>query len=181
MKSKILLHSCCAPCSSSVIECLTPDYDITIIYYNPNIEPEEEYLKRKEEQIKLLKKLFIPYIEATYDNEEFKNITKEYDKEKEGGHRCKICYELRLEKVAVVAKKNNFEYFGTTLTVSPYKNSEIINKIGLQLAKKNNIKYLTTDFKKNDGYKRSIELAKEYNLYRQNYCGCLYNSEENEK
>jgi len=181
MKSKILLHSCCAPCSSSVIESLIADYNITVIYYNPNIEPEKEYLKRKKDQIRLLKILCIPYIEARYDNEEFKKVTKEYDKEKEGGYRCGICYKLRLEKVAMVAKQNNFEYFGTTLTLSPYKNSEIINKIGLQLAKNYNIKYLTSDFKKNDGYKRSIELSKEYNLYRQNYCGCLYNSEENKK
>jgi len=172
--NKILLHSCCAPCSAGVIEELKKDYNITIIYYNPNIEPEEEYLKRKENQLKLLNILNIPYIDIDYLNNDFKNIIKGYEEEKENGYRCQLCYKLRLDKVASVALDNEFNYFGTTLSVSPHKNSEIINKIGLKLSDK----YLVSDFKKDNGYLKSIELAKKYNLYRQNYCGCNYSKGE---
>lgn len=175
---KLLLHSCCAPCSSRCIEYLTNYFDITVLYYNPNISPEEEYEKRKNEQIRFLKeykskhKLDILDIEYNYDD--FLNIAKGLEDAPEGGDRCFKCYNLRLEKTAMVAKENNFDYFGTTLTVSPYKNSQILNQIGEELEKKYNIKYLYSDFKKNNGYKRSIELSKEYNLYRQNYCGCIF-------
>jgi len=180
MKNKLLLHSCCAPCSSSVIEQLNNDYDIKVIFYNPNIEPEEEYLKRKEEQLRLLEILKISYIDIEYSNEDFRNIINGYEKEKENGYRCTLCYKLRLEKVVEIALKDRFDYFGTTLSVSPHKNSEIINEIGMQLEKTYNVKYLQSDFKKNDGYKRSVELAKEYDLYRQNYCGCINKEKENE-
>ena len=172
--NKLLLHSCCGPCSTSVIERLKPYFDITILYYNPNIEPVEEYIKRKAEQIKLLKTLNIKYYEIDYLNEEFKSKITGYESEPENGFRCHLCYELRLEKTAMIAKKEEFDYFGTTLTVSPYKNSKIINEIGMNLAKKYDIKYLISDFKKEEGYKRSIELSKKYNLYRQDYCGCLF-------
>lgn len=180
--NKLLLHSCCGPCSTSVIERLKPFFDITIIYYNPNIEPINEYIKRKNEQIRLLKQLNIKYYEIDYLNEEFKNKIVGYEKEPENGARCYLCYKLRLEKTAQIAFSNNFDYFGTTLTVSPYKNSEIINQIGLSIAKKYNVQFLISDFKKENGYKRSIELSNEFNLYRQEYCGCLYSrkSDNNE-
>ena len=168
MKPKLLLHSCCGPCSSYVITSLMDSFDITLFFYNPNIEPYEEYEKRKENQIKLCNTLNIKIIDSDYDNETFKNIGLSNELEK--GKRCEECFRLRLNKTASKAK----EYFGTTLTVSPHKNSELINEIGLELEKKYNVKFLLRDFKKNDGYKKSIELANMHNLYRQNYCGCLY-------
>ena len=172
--NKILLHSCCGPCSSSVIERLRDYFDITVLYYNPNIEPKEEYEKRKSEQLRLLNELGIKFMDIDYLNEEYHKVVKGYENEPENGLRCPICFELRLDKTASLAKENNFDYFGTTLTVSPHKNSKIINEIGLKLQDKYNIKYLLSDFKKEDGYKRSIELSKKYDLYRQDYCGCLY-------
>ena len=176
---RLLLHSCCAPCSSACLEKLTPYFDITILYYNPNIEPYEEYLKRKKEQIRLLSELNIKHMDIDYLNEEYRNKVVGYEKEPENGARCHICYRLRLEKTAKLAKENNFDYFATTLTVSPYKNAKVINEIGLNLQNKYNIKYLLSDFKKEDGYKRSIELSKRYELYRQDYCGCLFSKERN--
>ena len=181
-KKTILLHSCCGPCSSAVIERLREYFDITVLYYNPNIEPNDEYIHRKNVQIELLNELGIPYIDTPYDNDYFHEITKGLESEPEGGARCHVCYGFRLRYTANVAKENNFDYFCTTLTVSPYKNSEVINKIGDSIGKELNIKYLLSDFKKRDGYKRSIELSKKYNLYRQEYCGCLYaKDDENEK
>jgi len=180
---KLLLHSCCAPCSSHVISLLTNYFDITILYYNPNISPIEEYQKRKEEQIKLIKSIptinKINIINCDYDNEIYNEKIKGFENCPERGARCQICYKLRLEKAAIIAKKERhekerYDYFCTTLSVSPYKNSIIINQIGEQLSNKYNIKWLYSDFKKNDGYKKSIELSKKYNLYRQNYCGCIY-------
>lgn len=177
--NKLLLHSCCAPCSTAVIERLKDYFDITVLYYNPNIEPYEEYLKRKKEQIRLLSELNIKHMDIDYLNEEYRNKVVGYEKEPENGARCYICYRLRLEKTAKLAKENNFDYFATTLTVSPYKNAKVINEIGLNLQNKYNIKYLLSDFKKEDGYKRSIELSKKYELYRQDYCGCLFSKERN--
>ncbi len=176
-KPKLLLHSCCGPCSSYVITYLKDYFDITILYYNPNIEPKEEYIKRKNEQIKLIDELKydnLHIMDIDYDNNSFKDVVVGHENDKEGGERCHICYRLRLDKVAKIAKENIFDYFCTTLTVSPYKNSYIINEIGYDLEKKYNIKWLVSDFKKKDGYKKSIMLSKEYNLYRQNYCGCLF-------
>lgn len=174
----LLLHSCCAPCSSYVITRLMDYFNITIIYYNPNIEPFEEYAKRKEEQKKLLKLLKsknkLDLVDCDYDNDKFHEIATNLEQEKEGGKRCFKCYELRLEYTAKYAKENNFDYFGTTLSVSPFKNSKKLNEIGLELQDQYNIKYLVSDFKKKDGYKQSIELSKKYDLYRQNYCGCIY-------
>lgn len=177
-RKKILLHSCCGPCSTAVLEKLNDYFDITVLYYNPNIEPRDEYIKRKCVQMELLNKLNIKYMEINYLNEEYHDKVIGYEKEPENGLRCHICYKLRLEKTAYLASINNYDYFGTTLTVSPYKNSKIINQIGLELESKYNIKFLLSDFKKENGYKRSIELSKEYNLYRQNYCGCLYSKGE---
>ena len=179
---RILLHSCCAPCSSHVITFLTQYFDITILYYNPNISPKEEYLKRKEEQIRLINNIEhtnkIDIIDCDYDNNIYKEKIKGYEKCPERGARCTICFKLRLEKTAKIAKENNFEYFCSTLSVSPYKNAKLINQIGEELANKYKIKWLYSDFKKADGYKKSIELSKKYNLYRQDYCGCIYSKRD---
>ncbi|HAB66009.1 MAG TPA: hypothetical protein DCE23_01445 [Firmicutes bacterium] len=181
----ILLHSCCAPCSSHVIDTLTPYFNITILYYNPNIEPYEEYLHRKEEEIRFINSYpninKLDIIDCDYDNKEFHEISKGLEQVKEGGARCLKCYNLRMEYTASKAKELNYDYFATTLTVSPLKNSTILNKIGERLSTKYNIKYLYSDFKKKNGYLHSIQLAKEYNLYRQDYCGCIYSKLEREK
>lgn len=175
---KILLHSCCAPCSSHVITYLAPYFNITVLYYNPNIYPKEEYEKRKQEQIKLINELNTPnkldYLDCDYDNDVYEELIKGYENCPERGARCPICFKLRLEKAAKLAKEHNYDYFCTTLTVSPYKNATQINEIGASLSDKYQIKWLYSDFKKEDGYKKSIELSKKYNLYRQNYCGCIY-------
>lgn len=180
---KLLLHSCCAPCSSACIERLSNFFDITIIYYNPNIEPYEEYLKRKEEEIRFISEFKTPnkldLLDCDYDNLKYHEIIKGLENEPEGGARCHKCYRLRLEYTARKAKELNYDFFGTTLTVSPYKNSQVLNKIGEELSNIYDIKYLYSDFKKKNGYKRSIELSKDYNLYRQNYCGCIYSKRNN--
>lgn len=180
-KPRILLHSCCAPCSTAVIERLKDNYEIVILYYNPNIYPEEEYLKRKNEEIKYInhlnetdKDIKISMLDADYESEKFYEATKGYENEREGGARCAICFKLRLEKTAKLAKENGFDLFGTTLTVSPHKNAELINSIGLAIEKKTGVKFLVSNFKKQDGYKLSIELSKQNNIYRQNYCGCEF-------
>ena len=181
-RPKLLLHSCCGPCSSYVITYLKDAFDITILYYNPNIEPKSEYEKRKKEQLKLIAKLNIPsldFLDSEYENEVYHEKVIGHESDREGGERCHICYELRLNKCAKLASALGYDYFGTTLTVSPYKNANVLNNIGENLAQRYQVKWLYSDFKKNDGYKKSILLSKEYNLYRQNYCGCLY-SKRNE-
>ncbi|MCY6484959.1 epoxyqueuosine reductase QueH [Clostridium aestuarii] len=174
----LFLHSCCAPCSSYVLEYLTEFFNITVFYYNPNIHPEYEYRKRVEEQKEFIKNFpavkKIDFIEGDYIPEEFFNLTKGLEKEKEGGIRCFKCYEFRLKETAKQAKKLGFDYFTTTLSISPHKNAEKLNKIGERISEKFEVKFLNSDFKKRNGYKRSIELSSEYNLYRQNYCGCIY-------
>ena len=180
----LLLHSCCAPCSSYVLSYLTKYFKITVLYYNPNISPKEEYEKRKEEQIRLINEMPfvnpVTIIDCDYDNDKFEEIVKGLEEEKEGGCRCHKCYRLRLEKTATLAKQNHFDYFGTTLTVSPYKNSQKLNEIGAELESIYQVPYLYSDFKKKKGYKKSIELSRIYNLYRQNYCGCVYSKQKNE-
>ena len=174
-KPKLLLHSCCAPCSSYVITYLYDYFDITILYYNPNIYPYEEYKKRKDEQIRLISNFKgVKIIDCDYDNDIYNEVIKGLENEPERGNRCTKCFYLRLDKTGEIAKKNNFEYFGTTLTVSPYKNAKLLNEIGEDISKKYDIKWLYSDFKKDDGYKKSIELSKKYDLYRQDYCGCIY-------
>lgn len=173
-KPKLLLHCCCAVCSSACLERLKDYFDITLLFYNPNIES-EEYFKRKEELIKLVRltgwgKIY----DLNYSNSEYYESVKGLESEKEGGKRCEVCFNLRLEKTAQIAKENNFDYFTTTLTISPLKNAEIINEIGEKLAQEKNIKWLYSDFKKKNGYLRSTILAKEFDLYRQNYCGCIF-------
>ncbi len=175
-KPKLLIHSCCAPCSSYVLEYLTEYFDITVLYYNPNIYPENEFKKRLLEQKKLILEMGhkIDVIDAGYDLDEFYSAVKGLENEPEGGKRCEKCFFLRLDKTAQLAKDGNFDYFTTTLTISPLKNEQILNQIGGQLSKKYKVPYLYSDFKKKNGYKRSIELSKKYELYRQNYCGCVY-------
>ncbi len=179
-KPKLLLHSCCAPCSSSVLMRLVDFFDITVFFYNPNMDTLIEYEKRKNEEINLIKKLNdefdfnIKIISLDYLNEEYIDKIKGLENELEGGARCKVCFNLRLEKTVKFAKENGFHYFTTTLSVSPYKNAKILNEIGLTLEDKYKVKYLVSDFKKEDGYKKSIELSKKYNLYRQDYCGCEF-------
>lgn len=176
-KPRLLLHVCCAPCSSYVLTYLCDYFDITILYYNPNISPIEEYEKRLNEAKRLIKELNkdnIHIMECEYENEKFEDIAKGLENAPEGGIRCRKCYKLRIEKAAQYAKENNFDYFTTTLTISPLKNSQVLNQIGKELEEKYNIKYLYSDFKKKEGYKTSIILSKKYNLYRQNYCGCTY-------
>jgi len=173
-KPTLLLHSCCGPCSTSVLNRVKDFFDVTVVYYNPNIYPHEEYLKRKNEQIRLLKELNIKFLDCEYENNLFYDYIKGLENEKEGGARCSKCFNLRLEKTVQIARQNNFEFFGTTLTVSPHKNAQLINEIGAFLEKKYEIKYLYSDFKKQNGYLNSIKFSKEYNLYRQDYCGCEF-------
>lgn len=178
MGSNLLLHACCAPCSSAVLERLGNYFHITIFFYNPNITEEVEYNKRLDEIKKFIKKFKIKYpiniIEGNYEQKKFFDIAKDLENEKERGKRCYKCYNLRLEETAKIASNLNFDYFTTTLSLSPHKNSTWINEIGENLDKLYQANYLYSDFKKKNGYKRSIELSKEYNLYRQDYCGCIY-------
>ncbi len=176
-KKTILLHSCCGPCSSACIDRLKDYFDITVIYYNPNIEPLDEYIHRKNEQIRLLKEWNIKFMDCDYENDIWTNKTKYLREELEGGKRCSVCFGIRLKYTAKKALDKGFDYFGTTLTVSPHKNSELINKIGEGIGINLGIKFLYSDFKKKEGYKKSIEFSKQYNLYRQDYCGCLYSKE----
>ena len=175
-KPKLLIHSCCAPCSSYVLEYLNVYFDITILYYNPNIYPETEFYKRVAEQEKLVNAMGLSseIINIGYNSNEFYSAVKGLEKEPEGGRRCEKCFYLRLDKTAQIVKERGFDYFTTTLSVSPLKNEQILNQIGKQLSEKYDIPYLYSDFKKKNGYKRTIELSKKYELYRQNYCGCIF-------
>lgn len=176
--TELLLHACCAPCSSAVLERIANHFQVTIFYYNPNIGDEDEYKKRSQEIKKFLKQFKTKYkislIEGNYEPTKFYDMAKGLETSEERGPRCYKCYKLRLEETAKVADIKGFEYFCTTLTLSPHKNSSWINEIGKELNSKYNSTYLYSDFKKREGYKRSIELSKEYNLYRQDYCGCIY-------
>ena len=179
----LLLHACCAPCSSAVLERLADFFTITIFYYNPNIDQETEYQKRIEELKRFLScihpKYPIKLIEGNYEPEKFKEIAKGLEREPERGKRCYKCYQLRLEETAKLAENLSFPNFCTTLTLSHHKNSNWLNEIGENLTKKYHTNYLYSDFKKKNGYKRSIELSKKYNLYRQDYCGCIYSKRKN--
>lgn len=175
---KLLLHACCAPCSSYVLEYLSEFFDITLLYFNPNISPEAEYRKRIAEVERLLREMplksEVGLLEGRYCPEEFFKIAEGLEELPEGGERCFKCYRQRLEETAKTAKKGGFDYFTTTLSISPHKNAEKLNLIGEALEKEYGVKYLYGDFKKRNGYKRSIELSRIYGLYRQNYCGCIY-------
>lgn len=195
----LFLHSCCAPCSSYVLEYLRNFFRITVFYYNPNITADEEYEKRVEEQKRLIAEFNvqaeveaevsaecsesafeIAIVEGNYDKQLFFDSVKGLEKCKEGGERCFVCYELRLAETAKQAKQLGMDYFTTTLTISPLKNAVKLNEIGERLAKEQGVMWLPSDFKKKGGYQRSIELSKEYDLYRQNYCGCIYSKMERE-
>ena len=174
-KPRLLLHSCCGPCSSYCIEYLAQYFDITVYFYNPNIEPEEEYYKRLKTQKELIEKLSLCVLEeGEWENSHFKTKTKGLENEKEGGERCNQCIALRLEKTAELAAQKGFDYYCSTLSVSPHKNADTINVLGRFYESKYNVKWLASDFKKREGYKRSIELSRKYQLYRQDYCGCAY-------
>ena len=180
----LLLHSCCAPCSSYTIEYLSDYFKISVLYYNPNISPREEYEKRKAEQIRLIESMPVKndvnFADCDYDCNEFFKIAKGYEDCREGGERCFRCYEQRLRRTAQEAQKVGYDYFCTTLSISPLKNAQKINEIGERLSEEYGVLWLPSDFKKREGYKRSIELSKEYNLYRQNFCGCVYSRREAE-
>ena len=182
---KLLLHSCCAPCSSYVIEYLSEYFEITVFYYNPNISQQEEYEKRVAEQKRFISqfpaKHPVAFVEGNYDTGEYYEAVRGLEHCREGGERCFVCYELRLRAAAQQAvQMGDFDYFTTTLSISPMKNSAKLNEIGLQLGMEYGILYLASDFKKREGYKRSIQLSHEYHLYRQNYCGCVFSRRENE-
>ena len=183
--TKLLLHACCAPCSSAVLERLSSFFEVTIFYYNPNITEKEEYQKRIEEIKKLIQiiptKYKISLMEGNYEPEKFYEISKGLEQEPERGARCYKCYQLRLEEAARIAEKYDFPYFCTTLTLSPHKNANWINEIGEELDTKYKSTYLYSDFKKKEGYKRSIELSRIYDLYRQDYCGCIYSKQTKKK
>ena len=180
---RLFLHSCCAPCSSYTLEYLSNYFDITVYYFNPNISPKEEFDKRFAEQKRLIDSLPaknpIKLVLGEYDYNDFLQIARGLENVAEGGERCFRCYRLRLESTARIAKEQGFDYFCTTLSISPLKNSQKINQIGYEVAQKYGIKWLPSDFKKREGYKRSIELSKEYNLYRQSFCGCIFSKENN--
>ena len=187
-KPSLMLHSCCGPCSTSVVESLIGEFNITIFFYNPCITDEVEYKKRKESQIKFIETYnnerldamnqtdrgVIHFLEGPYNPGSFFELCKGYEKEPEGGARCSICFRQRLEKTAEAAGMAGCDYFGTTLTVSPHKNYKLISEIGKEIALKYQLSFLDRDFKKHDGFKRSIEMSKQYGLYRQNYCGCEF-------
>lgn len=182
-KPTLLLHACCAPCSTYVLEYLESIFDITVLYYNPNIYPKEENTFRENEIKTLLESPCfsnIKLINLAYEPKEFYDYIKGYEHIKEGGERCERCYKLRLLETAKKAKELSFDYFCTTLSISPLKNAEKLNEIGLELQKEYNVSYLFSDFKKKNGYKRSVELSKEHNLYRQDYCGCIFSKKERE-
>ena len=184
-KPKLLLHSCCGPCSTAVIERLIPDYDITIFFYNPNIDDREEYEKRKETQIQFLNaynrnieqeedKIPVKFLEGDYIPEDFYRAAKGLESEPENGARCTCCFVLRLSEAAKIAAERGFGIFGTTLTVSPHKNYPLISQLGNRIAEETGLEFLDMDFKKKAGYQRSVALSKEYELYRQHFCGCSF-------
>ncbi len=180
----LLLHSCCAPCSSYCLEYLSRYFRITVLYYNPNIFPKEEYAYRGAEQVRLAEAMEFEHpvevICADYKPEEFYQAVRGLEKEQEGGERCLVCYELRLRKCAELAREKGFDFFTTTLSISPLKRGDKLNEIGAGLSEEYGIPYLFSDFKKKGGYQRSVELSAQYGLYRQNFCGCVYSKQEAE-
>ena len=184
-RPSLLLHACCAPCSSYVLEYLSHHFDITLFFYNPNIDPEEEYDFRCRELCRLVEDMGISdrihILRAPYTPEEFSEIARGLEQEEEGGSRCAACYRLRLSKTAAEARAGGFDYFTTTLSISPYKNADWLNEIGKEEGDARGVSYLFSDFKKKNGYKRSCELSAEYGLYRQDYCGCIHSKRAADK
>lgn len=181
-RKSLLLHVCCAPCSSYVLEYLNKYFDITVFFYNPNIDEENEYRLRADEEKRFIKEMKfeneVEYIEGEYVTEDFYTAVSGLEDKKEGGARCVKCFELRLENTAKHAKEGGFDFFTTTLTISPLKNSTVLNELGKSIGEKYGVDYLCSDFKKNNGYKRSVELSREHSLYRQNYCGCSFSKKQ---
>ena len=179
---RLLLHSCCAPCSSYTLEYLSRYFDITVYYFNPNISPKQEFDKRFEEQKRLISQMpfknRVALVEGDYNYDDFLEIAKGLENVREGGERCFRCYKMRLESTARLAKEQSFDYFCTTLSISPLKNSQKINELGFEIEEKYGVKWLPSDFKKREGYKRSIQLSREYSLYRQNFCGCVFSKNQ---
>ena len=179
---RLLLHSCCAPCSSHCLSELSPQIGVTVFYYNPNLDCAEEYEKRKREQIRFLQETgFADFLDCDYAPEDYISAVRGLEEEKEGGARCAVCFRLRLDRTAREAKARGFDYFATTLTVSPLKNARLINEIGFAVAEEVGVKYLPSDFKKRGGYLHSVRLSEEYGLYRQDYCGCAFSKAERER
>lgn len=182
---ELLLHSCCAPCSSYVLEYLSNYFSITVFYYNPNIYPDEEYTKRVREQEDFIRRFPakhpIRFVEGAFEKERFYDTVRDVSEIREGGERCFRCYELRLREAAKLASERNAAYFTTTLSISPMKNAQKLNEIGAALEQEYHVKYLFSDFKKKNGYKRSVELSDEYGMYRQDYCGCIFSKQERER
>ena len=174
LKPRMLLHTCCAPCSTHVLELLREMFALTLYFYDPNIHPREEYETRRDEMRGYAARSSVGFVEGPYAVERWFELTKGHETDKEGSDRCFLCYELRLRESARFARENGFEYFGTVLSISPHKRADKINEIGLSLAEEYRINYLEADFKKKDGFKRSIVLSREHGLYRQDYCGCVY-------
>ena len=182
-RPKLLLHACCAPCSSATLERLSAHFDLTILYYNPNIYPPEEYHRREAELERFVEQAgyHYPVVELPYDPQEFYTAVKGLENEPEKGARCTVCFRLRLERAAAYAQEKGFPLFATTLTVSPHKNAPLLNAIGQELGKRYGVEYLPSDFKKKGGYQRSIALSREYGLYRQPYCGCEFSRRQAER
>ncbi len=179
---RLLLHSCCAPCSSHCLSELSPQIGVTVLYYNPNLDCAGEYEKRKREQLRFLRETGLAdFLDCDYAPEDYLAAVRGLEEEKEGGARCAVCFRLRLERTAREAKARGFDYFATTLTVSPLKNAKLINTIGFAVAEEVGVKYLPSDFKKRGGYLHSVRLSEEYGLYRQDYCGCAFSKAEREK
>jgi len=177
-KKRLLLHTCCAPCSPHVLKLLKGEFEVSAFFYNPNIHPYEEYQRRQEEITQFCKKVVVELITGHYDVDQWRNLTGGMEKEKEGGKRCKICYQMRLEKAAQFAHAHHFSCFTTTLSISPHKKAVVINQIGRELLKKYPVIFYEADFKKHDGFKKSCEMSKEHGFYRQNYCGCAYSQKK---
>ena len=171
---KLLLHTCCAPCITVPLERLQSEFEITGFFYNPNIHPEQEYERRLNEIKKWIQQIGIPLIVQSYDSSRWFELIKGCEDESEGGKRCEVCFKLRLEKTASFAKENGFDYFTSTLSISPHKNAQLINEIGKNLGKQFGVEFLEANFKKKDGFKQSVELSKKFVFYRQDYCGCIY-------
>ncbi len=185
LRPRLLLHVCCAPCSTACLEKLSESFIVTCFYYNPNIEPETEFEYRFSELVRLTNEMPLPdppvVVKGDYEHDRFRNLSRGLETLPEGGERCTRCYSLRLEKTAKAAREGGFDYFTTTLSVSPYKNADKLNTIGASMAEAYGVPYLFSDFKKHDGYLRSIRLSEQYHLYRQDYCGCVYSKLQAEK
>lgn len=184
-RPSLLLHACCAPCSSYVLEYLTKHFSITLFFYNPNIAPQSEYDFRAAELLRLVEEMGlsndVAILHGTYEPERFTEMARGLEDLPEGGARCKACYAMRLEESAKIAAERDFDFYTTTLSISPHKNADWLNEIGEEMGKKYGVRYLTSDFKKKNGYKRSCELSVRFGLYRQSYCGCIYSKKAAEQ